>query len=198
MIVRQLDGEVGAEGIGVVQALEAQRVELFLARGQQRDVLAPARLGVSVAGDAHGFQDRVPERGDRVALAPIGENLPRPRGDGRARDAPRKAVRHLEPVKGLALGGRGALRGDEPRGRYAQQRFGVLRVDAQIGRALVGVVGKERPAPRARRFKGGVLRTQEALAGDVVVRPVQHDLARAEVIGRRHAQPRERRALHGG
>ena len=45
MIVRQLDGEVGAEGIGVVQALEAQRVELFLARGQQRDVLAPARLG---------------------------------------------------------------------------------------------------------------------------------------------------------
>ena len=39
MIVRQRDGEVGAEGIGVVQALEAQRVELFLARGQQRDVL---------------------------------------------------------------------------------------------------------------------------------------------------------------
>mgnify|MGYP000683107592 CR=1 FL=1 len=39
VIVRQLDGEVGAEGIGVVQALEAQRVELFLARGQQRDVL---------------------------------------------------------------------------------------------------------------------------------------------------------------
>ncbi len=105
MILRQLDGEVGAEGVGVVQTLEVQRVELFSARGQQRDMLVPALRRPPVAGNANGGENRVPKGIYRRLLFERGEHLPRPRGNGRAYDAPRKAVGHLQAVEGLSLDG---------------------------------------------------------------------------------------------
>ena len=54
-------GEVGAEGIGVVQALEAQRVELFLAPGKAFQMLLPVANALSVPGDTHSLEYGVPQ-----------------------------------------------------------------------------------------------------------------------------------------
>lgn len=84
----QADVEARAEGVFVVERLEVQLVELIDAASQQRRMLAPALHGVTLAADADGGEDRVPELAHRLFLGGVWEDLLRPARNGDGGDAP--------------------------------------------------------------------------------------------------------------
>ena len=61
VVRRQLHGQVGAKGVGVVQGLQAQGVELFLAPGKAFQMLLPVANALSVPGDTHSLEYGVPQ-----------------------------------------------------------------------------------------------------------------------------------------
>lgn len=61
VVRRQLHSQVGAEGVGVVQGLQAQGVELFLAPGKAFPDAPASGERLSVPGDTHSLEYGVPQ-----------------------------------------------------------------------------------------------------------------------------------------
>ena len=105
--VGQTDGEIRAQAVGVVEALQVQGVELVHPILQRRQVMPPALHGPAVAVDPDGGKDGVPELGHRRVRLQTRKGLLGPGGDGHAGHAPGEAVGHLQAVE-LLQGGVGA------------------------------------------------------------------------------------------
>ena len=197
MPLRQADGQVGAEGVLIVQRDEVQLVEPVDAAVQARHVLMPARGGLAVAGDAHGREDGVPQVLHGFFLGAVWEDAPCPTRDGDRRDAPREAPAHLQAVEvGERLAAR-ALGTDKASGVDALEILRIRRGDGEVGRALAGVVVEKVPLPVGDLVKDGVVGVEIALARQKVVLPAHDHLAAASGVGLRDAQAREVRAVDG-
>ena len=198
MALGQLDGEVSAQSVGVVQLLEVQLVELCLAVGQIGDMLLPAMGTLAVAGDAHGVENGVPELGHGLILAHIGKDTLCPGGDGDGGDAPGEAAGHLQAVEILQRLAAGALGADQTVRVHALQVFRVLRRNGQIRRPLTGIVIEKAAAPFGDFVEHGLVRPEKFLPAQDVVVPVHHHFTAAHIVGSRGAQPGKMGTLHRG
>lgn len=143
-------------------------VELCDAAFEQRDVLMPARDGVTLAADADGGEDRVPELVHRLLLGKSGEDLLRPARNGDGRDAPGAGIGHYGAY--VRLDGRlAAARARQAVGVHAAQHLGIASRDAEIRCALGGVAVEKFLLSERERVKDGIVRAQEALAAQIVV-----------------------------
>ena len=190
----QADVEARAEGVFVVERLEVQLVELIDAASQQRRMLAPALHGVTLAADADGGEDRVPELAHRLFLGGVWEDLLRPARNGDGGDAPGASVRHHSVYIGLD-GRFAAARARQAVGVYTAQRLGITGRDIEECCALVSIAVEHFCLPDGENVEHGVVRAQKALTVHVVVRPAHHDLAAADVVGGGGAQARKKCAL---
>ena len=157
-------------------------------------MLMPARDGVTLAADADGGEDRVPELVHRLFLGGVWEDLLRPARDGDGGDAPGASVRHHSVYIGLD-GRLAAARARQAVGVYTEQRLGITGGDIEECCALVSIAVEHFCLPGGENVEHGIVRAQETLAVHVVVRPAHHDLAAADVVGGGGAQTRKKRAL---
>ena len=164
----KLDVETCAEGVLVIERGEVKIVELCDAAFEQRHMLMPARDRVTLAADADGGEDRVPELVHRLLLGKLGEDLLRPARNGDGRDTPGIHVRHHCVVESgdlviAAICARDAV------GVHAAQHLGIASRDAEIRCALGGVAVEKFLLSERERVKDGIVRAQEALAAQIVV-----------------------------
>ena len=190
----KLDVETCAEGVLVIERGEVQIVELCDAAFEQRHMLTPARDGVTLAADADGGEDRVPELAHRLFLGGVWEDLLRPARNGDGGDAPGASVRHHSVYIGLD-GRFAAARARQAVGVYTAQRLGITGGDIEECCALVSIAVEHFCLPDGENVEHGVVRAQKALTVHVVVRPAHHDLAAADVVGGGGAQARKKCAL---
>ena len=196
MVLRQLDGEVSAQRIGVVQVFEVVLVQQLFPAAQGVQMLAPGGHGGVVPLDADRFENGIPQLFYGPILRQLREHGGGPGGNGHRGDAPREAVAHLEPVKGLAEHGTRFLRPDQPVGVHALQRFRIAGGNGQIGGSHFRIAGEKLFAPLRRVIENGGVCPEELLPTKIVVTPVHDDLPAACVIGRVSTQPGEGGALH--
>ena len=196
MVLRQLDGEVSAQRVGVVEILEVILVQQVLPAAQGIQMLTPGGNGGAVSLNADGAENGIPQLFRGLILRQFREYGGGPGGNGHRGDAPREAVAHLEPVKGLAEHGTGFLRPDQPVGVHALQRFRIAGGNGQIGGSHFRIAGEKLFAPLRRVIENGGVRPEELLPTKIVVTPVHDDLPAACVIGRVSTQPGEGGALH--
>ena len=196
MVLRQLDGEVSAQRVGVVEILEVILVQQVLPAAQGIQMLTPGGNGGAVSLNADGAENGIPQLFHGPILWQFRKHGGGPGGNGHRGDAPREAVAHLEPVKGLAEHGTGFLRPDQPVGVHALQRFRIAGGNGQIGGSHFRIAGEKLFAPLRRVIENGGVRPEELLPTKIVVTPVHDDLPAACVIGRVSTQPGEGGALH--
>ena len=157
-------------------------------------MLMPARDGVTLAADADGGEDRVPEFVHRLLLGEAGEDLLCPARNGDGGDAPGASVRHHSVYIGLD-GRFAAARARQAVGVYTAQRLRITGGDIEKCCALVSIAVEHFCLPGGKDVEHGVIRAQKALTVHVVVRPAHHDLAAADVVGGGGAQARKKCAL---
>ena len=194
--LRQLHGEVRAQGVGVVEGLEIQGVELFHPLGQGIKVSLPALHGLAVPADAHTTEDGVPEFvHSRLAVLPREDPL-RPAGDGDGGNAPGEAAAHLQPVKFLQGLAAGLLGAHQAAGVHPLEVLRVRGGDGQVRRPFLGVVIEEVAPPQGHRVED-VLGSVEVLHPDHgVVVPIHDHLPAANVIGLLSAHAGKEGALY--
>ena len=198
MVLGQADGQVRAQAVGVVQALQVQGVEDVTAPVEGVQMFPPPVHGMAVAGDADGGEDGVPELVHALVPAQTGEDLLRPTGDGHGGHAPGEGVGHLEAVvlpEGLAAGALGA--GDAVL-VHAQEVLRVCGGDVERGRAGLGALVEKHPLPLGHGVEDLVRRVEVALPGEDVVPPAHDHFPAPGGVGRFRAHPGEGGALHRG
>ncbi len=189
MVLRQADGQVGAQGIGVAQGLELVLVERLGPAGGGGDVLLPALHGLSVPGDAAHGEDGVPQRVHGVLALFVRERLFRPGPGGIGAHAP------LEPVGGQRVevglrGGAGRLAaGLDAGGVHAAQQLRVGAHDGQPGAFLLQHPVEPGLLVAGILLEHGGVRPEETLPGVEVVAVVDHHVPGPAVVAGGHAQP---------
>ena len=196
VILRQTDGEVRAEAVGIVEGGQAQLVELLRPALDGLHVLLPALHGPAVPLDADGLQDGVPELVHGLLLGDAGEDGPGPGGDGEGGNAPGDAVAHLLAVEGVQRQAPGPVGPGQAVRVHAPQGLGVPGGEGEVGRALQGVVIEEVPPPEGDLVEDGVVRVEVTEAVQLVIPPVHHHFPAAGGIGLLRAHPGKPRAVH--
>ena len=194
--LRQLHRQVRAQGIGVVQGLEVQLVELFHPALQRGDVRLPLLHTVPRPGDADRGEDGVPQPLLRLVRRQVREHLLRPAGDGDGGDAPGEAAAHLQPVKVLQRRAAGLLGPDDAAVVHAPEVLRVAGGDGQIRRPLQGVVVVEVAPPQRHGVEHIVGGVEVLHPSQFIVAPVHHHLPAAGVVGLRRTESGEEGALH--
>ena len=196
--LRQLHRQVGAQGVGVVEGLEVQLVQLLHPAGQGLDVLVPLVHAPAVAGDADRLEDGLPQLFHRLILRQVREHLLRPTGDGDGGDAPGEAAAHLQAVKVLQRRAAGLLGPDDAAVVHALEILRVAGGDGQIRRPLQGIVVVKVAPPQRHSVEHVVCGVEVLHPAQLVVAPVHHHLPAAGGIGLPGAEAGEEGALHRG
>ena len=78
VVFRELDGQVGAEAVGIVQILEVIAVQQVLAAGQRFQMAAPGVHGGAIPLNADRFENGLPQPLHGLVLRQIREHGPGP------------------------------------------------------------------------------------------------------------------------
>ena len=196
VVLRQFHSQVRAQGVGVVEGLEVQLVQLLHPMGQGLDMPVPLVYAPAVAGNAHCLEDGLPQFVHCLALRKIREHLLRPAGDGDGGDAPGEAAAHLETVEVLQGPPAGLLGPDDPAVVHALEVLRIAGGDGQVRRPLQGVVVVEVPPPQGHGVEHLVSRMEVLHPAQFIVAPVHHHLPATGLIGLRRTETGEKGALH--
>ena len=161
-------------------------------------MLMPFFHAGSVAADADGGKDGVPEFLHGFFFADVGEDGLGPAGNGYRGDAPGEAAAHLKPVKVLQGLAGSLLRPDDPAVLHAAEVLGVRGGDGQVGGAFQGMIVEEVTPPQGHGVEDLIVGMEVFQPGHGVIVPVHHHFPAARRVGLLGAQPGKIRAFHRG
>ena len=196
VVLRQADGEIGAQTVGIMEALQTQGVELVNANLQGIQMLFPALHRLAVAGDPDGGEDGVPQLRHSLLLRAVREDLLRPAGYGNGPDGPGEGVGHLQLAVLLQGGAAGTGGAHQTVLLHTLEDLRVRPADVQESRALLCIVRGKPDPPLRHGVKHIVRRVEVLLPGQQLIAPGHDDLPASGGVGGFGAHPGEPGAVH--
>ena len=197
MAFRQLDREVGAELVCIMQAGKVIVIEKLRRAMQVIDMIVPGGNDILLPADADRAENRVPELCNGLVFRSLREDLLRPGSRRHGGDAPGVLVRHEAGAVFEQRGSCRLLRERQPLGIDARKDFRVARGNRNESRTLLGIIRIECAPPFGKLRKDGRPGHVVLDAGRELVAPAHDDFVRPSFVCFFCEQAREWRAFDG-
>ena len=155
MAFRQLDPEVCAELVCIMQAGKVIGIEELRRAVQVVDMVVPGGNDILLPADADRAEDCVPELCNGLVFRSLREDFLRPGSRRHRGDAPGILVRHEAGAVFEQRGSCRLLRERQPLRIDARKDFRVARSNRDESRALLGIIRIERTPPFGKLRKDG-------------------------------------------